>query len=43
MAKHHLAINTHFKNEGQEGKTCPVQGWVPVGWGGEMERVKQGK
>jgi hypothetical protein len=27
-------------NEGQEGKTNPVWRWVPVGWGGHKERVK---
>jgi hypothetical protein len=30
-----------FCNEGQEGKTGPFQGWVPVR--GIKERVKEGK
>jgi hypothetical protein len=25
----HLIINICLKNEGQEGKTGPVQGWLP--------------
>jgi hypothetical protein len=34
-----LNISILFKNEGQEDKTGPFQGWVPVG-GGHKERVK---
>jgi hypothetical protein len=32
-----------LKNEGQEGKTAPVRGRVPVRRGGHKERVKEGK
>jgi hypothetical protein len=31
------------KNEGQEGKTGPVWGWVSVGVGRVKERVKEDK
>jgi hypothetical protein len=40
---HPWTINTHLKNEGQEGKRGPILGWVPVEGRRLMERVKKGK
>jgi hypothetical protein len=37
------AINIHLKNEGQKNKTGPVQGWVPVRWDSNKEKVKKGE
>jgi hypothetical protein len=37
-------MKVFFKNTfKQEGKSGPVQGWVPVGGGGYKERVKEGE
>jgi hypothetical protein len=41
LYNHHKQTKMSLKNKGQEGKTSPVLGLVPVG--GHKERVKEGK
>jgi hypothetical protein len=41
LHKDDMQIHELFKNGGQEGKTGPAWGMVPVGEGGYKERVKK--
>jgi hypothetical protein len=36
-------MKIHLNNEGQKCKTGPVRGRVPVGGGGETERINVGE
>jgi hypothetical protein len=42
MAKPHLTINIHLKNEGQEGKTDPVLGRVDISGRGRVHGEGEG-